>query len=210
MRALRTLPCLVFAAAATFCLHSGAQLLPGAPSSSTAQHVPMNPPAGIWLPGGRSYLGLNLERSRSPACSSTALTCDNSQPSTQFYTGTMFGNFWGVELAYSNTARIARAAGEAPAQGLTASLVGRTQLLPSVGLYGKLGTTYGRSEPSALAAAHLASGDRGFGLSFGAGLSFDFTRRLSATLQWDSTDVSVINGGRDAVRSTSLGLKYRY
>jgi OOP family OmpA-OmpF porin len=210
MRALCTLPCFVFAGLATFCLVAGAQLLPGAPSTPAAS-VPSSPPAGVWLPGGRSYLGLNLGRSLSTACSSTALTCGNTQPSAQFYSGTMLGRFWGVELAYSNTPRIARPPGDAPAQGLTLSLLGRTQLMPSVGLYGKLGTTYGRGESSALAATRSVSGgDRGFGLSFGAGLSFDFTPRLSATLQWDSTDAPVISGGRDPVRSTSLGLKYSY
>ena len=210
MRALRTLPCLVFAVATAFCLPSGAQLLPGAPSAATPK-TPIAPPRGVWLPGGRSYLGLNVGRSRSTACSSTDLTCENTQPSAQFYTGTMLGNFWGVEVAYSNAARFSRAAGDAPGQGLMFSVLGKTQLAPSVGLYGKLGTTYGRGDPPALSAARLASGaGRGFGLSFGAGLSFHFTPRLSATLQWDSTDVPVISGGRDPVRSTSLGMKYRY
>jgi OOP family OmpA-OmpF porin len=154
-----------------------------------------------WTPG----------RARPAACASTDLTCQNAQPAPQFYAGTMLGKFWGVEVAYSNAARLSRGMADAPAQGLTFSLVGKTQLMPSVGLYGKLGTTYGRGDPSALSAARLASGaDRGSGLSFGAGLSFDFTPRLSATLQWDSTDVPVTIGGRDPVRSTSLGLKYRY
>jgi hypothetical protein len=123
----------------------------------------------------------------------------------------MFGNFWGVELAYSNSPRLSRPADDAPAQGLTLSLLGKTQLMPSVGLYGKVGTTYGRADPAGLAAARVAPGmNRGVGLSFGAGLSFDFNQRLSATLQWDSTDTPLISGGRDPVRSTSLGLKYRY
>jgi OOP family OmpA-OmpF porin len=209
MRALRTLPCLFFAVATAFCLPSGAQLLPGAPSATATSEVPASPPRGVWLPGGRSYLGLNPGRARTGACASTDLTCQTTQTSPQFYAGTMLGNFWGVELAYSNAARFSRAAGDAPAQGLTFSLVGKTQLMPSVGLYGKLGTTYGRGDP--LSAARLASGaDRGSGLSFGAGLSVDFTPRLSATLQWDSTEVPVTMGGRDPVRSTSLGLKYRY
>jgi len=211
MRALRTLPCLVFTVAVAFCLPSGAQLLPGAPASATSTELPASPPKGVWLPGGRSYLGLNVGRSRSAACGSTDLTCENAQPSTQFYTGTMLGKFWGVELAYSNAARLSPAAGDTPAQGLTVSLLGKTQLVPSVGLYGKLGTTYGRGDPAALSGARTAFGtDRGFGLSVGAGLSFEFTPRLSATLQWDATEMPLINGGRDPVRSTSLGLKYRY
>jgi OOP family OmpA-OmpF porin len=209
MRALRTLPCLVSTFAAAFCLPSGAQLLPGAPATRATSEVPASPPKGVWLPGGRSYLGLNPGRARTAACGSTDLTCQNTQPTAQFFTGTMLGNFWGVEVGYSNATRWARVAGDAPAQGLTFSLVGKTQLMPSVGLYGKLGTHYGRGDSSAASAARLGA-DRGSGVSFGAGLSFDFTPRLSATLQWDSTDVPVTIGGHDPVRSTSLGLKYRY
>jgi OmpA-OmpF porin, OOP family len=210
MKALRTLLCLTLAGTAAFWLPAQAQLLPGAPATAGNTAITAPPPQGVWLPGGRSYLGLNLGRSRSSvACSSTALTCDDSFRSTQFYTGTMLGNFWGVELAYADTRRLTRAAGE-PREGLTLSLVGRTQLAPSLGLYGKLGTNYGRNDSSAFAAARAASAlDRGFGLSFGAGLSYDFTPRLSATLQWDTTE-PLSGGARDPVRSTSLGLKYRY
>jgi OmpA-OmpF porin, OOP family len=211
MRALRNLLCLTSAGTALFWLPAQAQVLPGAPSTAATTPVTAPPPQGVWLPGNRSYIGLNLGRARSNvACSSTALTCEDSYRSTQFYTGTMLGNFWGVEMAYQNTARGPRMAGDAR-EGLTLSLLGKTQLAPSIGLYGKFGTTYGRGEPSALSAARLASGnDRGFGLSFGAGLSFDFTPSLSATLQWDSTEFPNAGGARDPVRSTSLGLKYRY
>jgi hypothetical protein len=187
-----------------------AQQLPGAPSTPSTSPKLASPPSGVWLAGGRSYLGLNLAPSRSAACSSIALTCENTQPAVQVRSGTMFSNFWGVELAYSNASRVARLAGDAPAQGLTVSLLGRTQLMPSVGLYGRLGTTHGRGEPTAMNPARSAYGDRGFGLSFGAGLSFDFSPRLSATVQWDSVDAQATTGGRDPVRSTSLGLKYRY
>jgi OmpA-OmpF porin, OOP family len=211
MKVLPTFPCLVFAIATAFCLPSGAQLLPGAPSTTTTSGASTPPPKGVWLGAGRSYLGLNLGRSQSAACGSTDLTCEKTQPSAQFYTGRMFGNFWGVEVAYSNAARFSRPAGEAPPEGLTFSLLGKTRLMRSVGLYGKVGTTYGRNEGPGLAAVRAAPGaNRAVGLSFGAGLSFDFNPRLSATLQWDSTDVPAISGGRDPVRSTSLGLKYRY
>jgi hypothetical protein len=55
----------------------------------------------------------------------------------------------------------------------------------------------------------LVAPDQGFGLSFGGGISYDFTPRLSARIQWDSNDFRFANG-RDPVRSTSLGLQYRY
>jgi OmpA-OmpF porin, OOP family len=139
------------------------------------------------------------------------LLCDDKDRSAQLYAVTMIGNLCGVELGYLNMGRIARAGGETRAQGLNLSLVGKTQVAPSLRVFGKVGTTYGRSETSALAASSIATGsEHGFGLSYGAGMSFDFTPRLSATLEWDSNDFRFSGGGRDPVRSTSLGLQFRY
>jgi hypothetical protein len=210
MKALRTLLCLVFAGAPALWLPASAQALPGTPAAAAT--APTSPPRGLWLPGGRSYLGLNLDRaSRATACSGMDLTCGEQHRPVQLYTGTMLGKFWGVELGYLDTARPARPGVAARTQGLNLSLVGKTQLAPSVGIFGKVGTTYGRVDPSALAiSGHSNAPDHGFGLSFGGGVSFDFTPRLSATLEWDSHDMRFGGAGRDPVRSTSLGLKYSY
>jgi hypothetical protein len=138
-----------------------------------------------------------------------ALTCGEPDRPLELYTGTMLGNFWGVELGYLEAARLARAGAPARTQGLNLSVVGKRQLAPAVGIYGKFGTTYGRSDNALALSGGGNAADRGFGLSFGGGVSFDFTPRLSATLEWDSNDLRFA-GGRDPVRSTSLGLKYRY
>jgi hypothetical protein len=54
-------------------------------------------------------------------------------------------------------------------------------------------------------------GDPNYGLSFGAGLSMSVTPRLSASFGFDSHDLRLgLTGPRDPVRSTSLGLQYRY
>ena len=55
----------------------------------------------------------------------------------------------------------------------------------------------------------MAPAEAGVGLSYGAGLSLDFTPRLSATLGWESHDFRFAGGLRD-VRATSLGLRYSY
>lgn len=132
---------------------------------------------------GRASLGLNLSRSQSVLpCGSTALFCDKGDRFDRAYL-----------------------------QDFNLSVVGKTPpLWQTLRLYGKLGTTYGRADASALAASALAGTDKGFGLSYGAGVSFAFTPRLSATLEWDSNDFRLPGAGRDAVRSTSLGLQYRY
>ena len=84
--------------------------------------------------------------------------------------------------------------------------MGRTHL-SSVGVFGKLGTTYGRSDTSVMGNAAASGPEQGFGLSWGGGLSYDFTPRLSATFEWGSYDLRVPGG---PVRSTNLGLQYRY
>jgi OmpA-OmpF porin, OOP family len=203
MAALRTLLCLVFAAAASLSLPVAAQSQPGGTDSARTSLVPA---------ASRSYLGLNLGRSNyNIPCGSLTLLCDDSDRSVRLYAGTMVGDFWGVELGYINMGRIARAGGDTRAQGLNLSMVGKAPVARSFGVFGKVGTTWGRTESSALAGSGIASGsERGFGLSYGAGVSYDFTPRLSAILEWESHDFRFAGSGRDPVRSTSLGLQYRY
>lgn len=166
-----------------------------------------------YLPSaGRGYVGLSLGRSRySAPCGATSFNCDSTDNSVQISAGSMLGNFWGVELAYIDMGRISRGGGTTKAQGLNLSLVGKAPIWQSLGLFGKVGTTYGRTETSALLGSGVNNGsDRGFGLSYGAGVSYDFTPQLSATFGWDSHDFRFAGSGRDAVRATSLGLQYKY
>lgn len=195
-----------------YVLAATASLLPG--TIAYSQTGGASSSQNSWWPApGRSYLGLNLGRSRYnvPCGTTVTLLCDNTDRSVQLYAGTAVADFWGVELGYVNMGRIDRAGGTTRAQGLNLSLVGKAPLWRSFGVFGKVGTTYGRTETSAASNSGIAAGkDRGFGLSYGAGVSYDFTPRLSATLEWDSHDFRFAGSGRDPVRSTSLGLQYRY
>jgi OmpA-OmpF porin, OOP family len=205
MTALRTLLCLVPAALALVfpvAALSQTAVATGAPSFSFATG---------WQNTGRSSLGLNVGSSRIAAgCGTTALICDNPDRAARFYANAMIGNHWGVEVGYLDLGRIAAAGGQMRAQGLNLSLVGKAPVWQSLGVFGKFGTTYGRTESSVLGAGPAYGPDQGFGLSYSAGVSFAFTPRLSATLEWESTDFRFAGSGRDPVRSTSLGLQYRY
>jgi OmpA-OmpF porin, OOP family len=203
MAALRNLPGLVIGFALLHCPFAFAQLSPQPSTvevtSGAASHLPT---------AGQTYLGLNVGRSRyNVPCGSTSLLCDDTAPSAEFYAGRMIGNFWGVELGYLDGGRVQRQAGDLRAQGINLSLVGRAPLGHAIGLFGKLGTTYGRTENPALTGT---ANDQGFGLSYGAGVSLDFTPRLSATFELESSDFRFAGTGRDPVRSASLGLRYRY
>jgi OOP family OmpA-OmpF porin len=180
---------------------AGAQSV--APGASAHSLVPAN---------GRGYVGLSLGHSRySAPCGPAVFACDSTDNSVQIAAGNMVGNFWGVELGYLDMGRISRGGGTTRARGLDLSLVGKAPLWQSLGVFGKLGTTYGRTETSASPGSTLPTGsESGFGLSYGAGVSYDFTPQLSATLGWDSHDFRFAGTGRDPVRATSLGLQYKY
>jgi OOP family OmpA-OmpF porin len=161
---------------------------------------------------GHSYIGLSLGRSRySAPCGPAVFNCDRTDTSVEFTAGSMLGNFWGVELGYLDMGRINRGGGTTRARGVDLSLVGRAPVWQSLGVFGKLGTTYGRTNTSAAPGSNLPTGSgRGFGLSYGAGVSYDFTPQLSATLGLDSHDFRFAGIGREPVRATHLGLQYKY
>lgn len=195
--AVRLAICAAIAAAPALWMPAGAQTMPGTHPG--------------WFTSGHVYLGLSLGRSHYGVdCGGTAFVCDKTDEAVKLSAGAMTGNFWGVELGFVDLGRIARAGGTTRAQGLNLSLVGKAPLWRAFNVFGKVGTTYGRTDVSTAPLSTVPGGsDHGLGLSYGAGLSYDFTPRLSATLEIDSNDFRFI-GGRDQVRSTNLGLQYRY
>ncbi len=109
----------------------------------------------------------------------------------------------GIDVGVVELPRLTHLGSNVRSQGLNLSLVGRAPLFGGLGLYGRLGTTYGYGDaPPGVALA----GPDGSGFSYGAGVSMDFSRRLSATLGWESHDFRFTGG----LRATSLGLQYRY
>jgi OOP family OmpA-OmpF porin len=92
----------------------------------------------------------------------------------------------------------------AHAPGLSLALVGQAGLFQDVGVYGRVGAMMGRS--SGLAGAPGVDG----GMTYGVGLSWDFSRSASAVLGFDSYDVRGTAGDLRDVRATRLGLQWRY
>jgi hypothetical protein len=90
-------------------------------------------------------------------------------------------------------------------QGLHVSVVGRAGLPWDLGLYGRVGTTFNRASSPLLAGV----GGSEAGLSYGVGLSWDFSRGASAAFGFDSYDLRSAGGEVRDVR-TSLGLQWRY
>jgi hypothetical protein len=92
----------------------------------------------------------------------------------------------------------------ARSQGLSLALVGKAGLFSDFGVYGRVGTTLARG--SSFAAMPGADS----GMTYGVGLSWDFSRGASASLGFDSYDMRGVGGDARDVRATSLGLQWRY
>ena len=200
MKAFRDLVCLLSAASALALPWGAFAQSAGSLSEAWQSH---------WHPSARSSLGLQLSRSQPGLpCGATTLICDTGASPVQLQARATVGKFWGVDVGYLETGRINFREGRT--QGLNLSLVGKAPLGSSLGVFGKVGTTFGRSDASVLGAGPAPVSEPGFGLSYGAGVSFSFTPRLSATLEWDSNDFRFPGSGREPVRSTNLGLQYRY
>lgn len=93
----------------------------------------------------------------------------------------------------------------ARSQGLSLSLVGRSSLAPTLAVYGRLGALSPGPEPL----PSPASGLEGHGLTYGAGLSWDFSRSASASVGVDGYELR-LGGTREPVLATRLGLRWRY
>lgn len=101
---------------------------------------------------------------------------------------------------------LALSAGRAPI-GLNVSVVGRAQF-SSFSAFGKVGaTSSNRQDTSQMGMAAAPLNDPGNGLSWGGGVSWDFTPRLSATFEWISYDLRLPAG---PLRTTNLGLQFKY
>jgi OmpA-OmpF porin, OOP family len=170
------------------------------------------PEIGSLKPGrGSQAIGLNIGRSDYGAGCGLLPGCEDGDRSVRLYGRSMVTDNFGAELGLLDMGRIDLGGGSTRAQGINLSLVGRLPLWDALSAYGKVGTTYGHTSTSVSAGSGLRGGsENGFGLSYGAGLSWDFSPRISAVLEWDSHDFRFANGGRDPVRATSLGLQYRY
>ncbi len=116
-------------------------------------------------------------------------SCDNPDLSGHIFTGGMFSRYLGAEVGYVYMGEAKRGGGETRAHGINLSLVGQVPLANAFNAYGKVGTTYGRTRTSALPGAGIATGnDGGWGWAYGAGLSYDLTKNVSALLEWQRHD----------------------
>lgn len=157
-----------------------------------------------WGPGG--YVGLNIGRSDYSLGGG-----DDKDNFGRLSLGAMVNPNFGYELGYVDFGNVDRAGGNTKARGVNFSLVGRVPVGDRFGLFGKLGTTYGRSTVSSAPGSGVAAGrESGWGVAYSLGASFDITQQWSLVAEWERHDVRFAGTGREEVDAASIGVRYRF
>lgn len=153
-----------------------------------------------WRSGAHS-LGLQVPGHQWNApCGSIAFPCDGGSDTLRLYASPKGPRSLSLQIAYPEESPAVLRLGRASAPSV--SVIGRTDIAPSLGFYGRLGTA---------TRANVAGGAAGEGgITYGVGLSWDISRRASATVGWDIYDFRALGGEARDVRATSLGLQWRY
>jgi hypothetical protein len=162
-----------------------------------------------WLPGG-GYAGVSLGRpSYRLDCGIGG--CDQPSLSGHAYVGGMFSPNFGAEVGVLSLGEAERGGGDTRAEGLNFSLVGRAQVGGGFGLFGRIGTTWGRTRVDAAPGAGIATGRAsGWGPAYGLGVDWAFSSNWSAVLDWQRHRFDFAGDDNGWVRATSIGLKYRF
>ena len=190
------------------CTVAGAHAQTSSTQPSSAERrssvLPYTQDGYIGLSGGRSAYSLN------GGPSGLGLAYDDSDSAYKLYAGGFFHPNMGVELGYLNAGTARRLGGETKAHGFNLSLVGRAPLTEQFDVFGKIGTTYGRTRTSGLAATGVELGkENGFGLSYGLGARWAFTPQWAAVVEWERHKFKFSDGG-DHVNLTTVGVQYRF
>ncbi|MDA8443991.1 outer membrane beta-barrel protein [Paracidovorax valerianellae] len=196
---LRVLPCvlaLAFGAVA-------AQAQPANRASSNRDSfIPSTQQGYVGLSGGQSKYDLRS--------GTGGFSFDDTDTAWKIYTGGYFNQNFGIEFGYLNFGNATRVGGETKAQGLNLSLVGRLPLSEQFDVFGKVGTTYGRTKTSGNPGFGVTTGDdNGFGLSYGAGVRWAFNPQWAAVVEWERHRMNFADGKSD-VDMTTVGVQYRY
>lgn len=144
-----------------------------------------------YAPAGGRYIGFNAGRADFPG--------NGQGDAYSLYTGGMWGQNFGLEFGARDFGR----SNGREAYGFNLSAVARVPLTPAFSLFGKVGGLYSRTENAA------GVKDNGWGETYGVGVDFNFTPRLTAVLEYDRSRVDFA-GDKDHINVTSVGLKYRY
>lgn len=147
-------------------------------------------PAAALLPS--TAAGMNF----SAGCGAAGAACEAETAATPLWVSTKARRAVLMEVSQLESAPSLRPG------ALNLSVVGKAGLPHDLGIYGRVGTSLLRSGPGLQPAGFTDSA----GMSYGLGLSWDFSRRGSASVGLDSYELRAAGGDWRA----SLGLQWRY
>lgn len=153
------------------------------------------------------YWGFNLGAPKYDKSCADGFKCDDPSVGGKIYVGGKFNHWLGMELGYANFGKMDRSGGQTKSQGVNLSLVGTLPLSETFKAFGKVGTTYGWTDIDA--DVGRTGDDKGFGLSYGAGLGYDISPTTQVVVEWDRHDFNYV-GGDAAVDMYSVGMKFRF
>lgn len=165
-----------------------------------------------WLPYTRNgYVGFNIGSPRYDTPCGVGFGCDNPNTSYNLYLGGYFNPYVGAEIGYLHMGDASRGGGTQRAQGLNLSLVGRVPIGQMFSLFGKIGTTYGRTTTDASPASGLVAGsESGWGGAYALGATMDFSNNWGVVLEWQRHRFHFAGDRQDDVRTVNLGVRYRF
>lgn len=159
------------------------------------------------------YIGLSAGRSKydlNNGIAGAGFGSDNSDTAYKLSAGGYFHPNFGVEFGYVNAGDARRLGGDTKAHGFNLSLLARAPLSEQFDIFGKVGTTYGRTETTGFSAAGVRTGkEDGFGLSYGVGARWAFSPQWAAVVEWENHRFKFADGDSD-VKMTTVGLQYRF
>jgi opacity protein-like surface antigen len=136
---------------------------------------------------------------------------DQGETSYSLRGGHYFNDYWGMELGYTDFGSVKRAGGHTQADSINLSLIGKMAVSPVFHVLGKVGTNYSRTEVSSDPASGIVAGsENGFGLSYGVGVEYAFSRQFSGVLQYESSDMKFAGDRNDRVGATTVSARYSY
>ncbi len=164
-----------------------------------------------WIPyTTEGYIGGNIGRSDySLGSCAPGISCDDKSVGFKVFTGGRFSPLFGVELGYFDLGKVDRNGGDVEAQGANLSLLGSVPIGDIFSLFGKVGGNYAWTKTSSTVSGIRTGRRKDLGLSYGAGLQFDFTPILAVRADWDRYHLNYA-GQREKSDLYSVGLLFKF
>ena len=154
------------------------------------------------------YIGANGGVSDYRGGCAAGFGCDDGDRAFKIYTGGMFNQWVGAEIGYHHLGTVDRNGGSSRAHGINISAVGNFPIGDQFMVYGKLGTTYGRTRNTSTVGALSGTGN-GWGPSWGVGAGFNLTPQWAIVLDWDQHRFEFPTG-KDYVSATTVGVRLKF